>query len=71
MRDFFEFSLFIFRNLISSWFDLDIGGYSYGSFLTACLVLSIFVSALVLKFRSSDVSSATKPPKFHRSNDPK
>lgn len=44
MRDFLEFSLVVFQGLIEAWFDLDIGGYSFGSFLTAVLVISVFIS---------------------------
>lgn len=64
MRDFMEFMLYAFNACVSSMFEIDIGGYSYGAALTAICVLSIFVSTLVLRFRSSgDVSSVSKPPK--------
>lgn len=63
MRDFLEFSLVVFQGLIEAWFDLDIGGYSFGSFLTAVLVISVFISALVVRFHSNDVQEVTRPPK--------
>lgn len=63
MRDFLEFALLVFQGLIESWFSLDIGGYSFGSFLTAVLVISVFISALVVRFRSNDVQEVTRPPK--------
>lgn len=63
MRDFLEFALLVFQGLIESWFGLDIGGYSFGSFLTAVLVVSVFISALVVRFRSNDVQAVTRPPK--------
>lgn len=62
MRDFMEFMIYTFTACVSSLFELDIGGYSYGAMLTSICVLSIFVSTLVLRFRSSnDVSSVSKP----------
>lgn len=62
MRDFMEFMIYTFNTCVASLFEIDIGGYSYGAMLTSVGVLSIFVSTLVLRFRSSnDVSSVSKP----------
>lgn len=70
MREFMEFLIYVFTGAISSLFEIDIGGYSFGSFLTAACVVSIFVSTLVIRFRSSsDVSSVSKP--LHKSDRPK
>lgn len=64
MRDFMEFFIYTFKACIASMFEIDIGGYSFGAFLTAALVVSIFVSTLVIRFRgSNDVSSISRPPK--------
>ena len=64
MREFMEFMLHTFSVCVSSLFEIEIGDYSYGHFLTAVCVLSIFVSTLVVRFRSSnDVSSVSKPAK--------
>lgn len=63
MREFLEFCLLVFGKFIESLFALDIGGYSFGSFFTATIVISVFVSSLVIRFRQSDVLAPTKPPK--------
>ncbi len=63
MREFLEFCLLVFGSFIRSLFDLDIGGYSFGSFLTATIVISVFISSLVIRFRQNDISAPTKPPK--------
>ena len=68
MREFLEFCLLVLSGFVKSLFDLDIGGYSFGAFLTACIVLSVFVSSLVVRFRSNDVQSVTRPPKMHGSS---
>lgn len=67
MREFLEFCLLILKGCIECLFSLDIGGYSFGSFLTAAIVISIFVSSLVVRFRSNDVQSVTRPPKTNSS----
>lgn len=70
MRDFMEFLIYLFESAIGSLFEIDIGGYSFGSFLTATCVVSIFVSTLVIRFRSAnDVSSVSKP--YRKSDRPK
>lgn len=71
MRDFIDFCLVILDKLIGCMFSLDMGGYSFGSFLVAVVVISVFVSSLVIRFRSSDVSSVTRPPKPKKKKKPK
>lgn len=63
MREFLEFVLEIFGCMIGCLFDLDLGGYSYGSFLTAIMIISVFISAVVIRFRSDDMSPVKGPPK--------
>lgn len=63
MTEFIEFVLEIFGCMIDCLFDLDLGGYSYGAFVTSLMIISVFISALVIKFRSDNVSSVTAPPK--------
>lgn len=63
MRDFIDFCLAILGRMVSCLFSLDIGGYSFGSFLVAVVVVSVFVSSLVIRFRSNDVKAPTRPPK--------
>lgn len=63
MREFIEFCLLILKELISSLFAVDIGGYSFGAFLTTTIVISVFISSLVIRFRNTDVQAPTRPPK--------
>lgn len=65
MTDFIEFCLYVLKEIVGTWFSLDIGGYTFGDFLVGVLVIAIFISSLVISFRhrtlnSSDVSA--RPP---------
>ena len=64
MREFIDFSLFVLGKIVSVLFDFDLGSYSFGAFLVAALVVSVFIGSLVIKFRDSgNISSAYRPPR--------
>ncbi len=66
MSDLFDFCILILQSMVSCWMGLDLGGYSFGEFLVAVLVVSVFVSSLVISFRgsSSRPGSLTRPHKI-------
>lgn len=62
MRDFIDFCLVCLTEFVELLFSLDIGGYSYGDFMVAALVIGVFVGSLVISFRSSNsAGSAARP----------
>lgn len=48
MREFIDFCLAILQKTVGCWFGLDLGGYSFGDFLVGILVVSVFISCLVI-----------------------
>ena len=68
MRDVITFCVDILVHIVGCLFSLDIGGYSFGDFLTACLVVSVFISSLVVSFKGAGGSpgSAVRPPRPHQ-----
>ena len=50
MRDFIDFCLLILQKIVGCWFGLDLGKYSFGDFLVGILVVSVFISCLVISF---------------------
>lgn len=63
MRDFIDFCLLILQKIVGCWFGLDLGKYSFGDFLVGILVVSVFISCLVISFRRQDPSSVSRPPR--------
>ncbi len=62
MREFIDFCLVCLQEFVKLLFSLDIGGYSYGDFMVAALVIGVFVGSLVISFRkSSSAGSAARP----------
>lgn len=62
MREFIDFCLYCLGQLVELLFGVDIGGYSYGDFMVAALVVGVFVSSLVISFRKSNsAGSAARP----------
>lgn len=63
MGEFFNFCLTVLSGLVGALFGLDLGGYSFGDFIVALLVVNVFVSSLVISFRraNSNVGSAARP----------
>lgn len=53
MRDLMDFCIYVLKAMVKSWFGLSLGSYSFGDFLVASLVISVFLSSLVISFRSS------------------
>ena len=73
MREFTKFINFFFRcgKDIVTFFNItiDLGGFSYVQFLTACLVLNILLSALVVRFTpSAGDFKPGKPPRKAKSS---
>lgn len=62
MRDFMAFCLQILGKLVSMLFDFSLGGYSYGNFLVVCLLVSVLIGALVVRFGPSRSDYAARPP---------
>lgn len=61
MFQFLNFCAQVLTELVDMLFAIDIGGYSYGDFMVAYLVVSVLVSSLVIRFgRSGYVPS---PPR--------
>ena len=65
MRDLIDFCIFIVSKIAVLLFGSDLGGYSYGDFLVAVLVVSVFVTTLVISFRGAggSPSSVVRPPR--------
>lgn len=63
MRDFIDFCLTILQKTVDCWFGLDLGGYSFGDFLVGILVVSVFISCLVISFRRQNPASVARPPR--------
>lgn len=65
MRDLIDFCISIVSQIAILLFGSDLGGYSYGDFLVAVLVVSVFISTLVISFRGAGggLSSVVRPPK--------
>ena len=63
--DSFDFCIFIVSQIAVLLFGSDLGGYSYGDFLVAVLVVSVFVTTLVISFRGAggSLSSVVRPPR--------
>ena len=51
MRDLLDFCINILSYLVQTLFRCSLGGYSYGDFLVAVIVISVFVGTLVISFR--------------------
>lgn len=67
MRDVITFCVDILVHIVGCLFSLDIGGYSFGDFLTACLVVSVFISSLVVSFKGAVVLVPLfRPPRPHK-----
>lgn len=68
MREVMDFCLYVLQKMVAVLFGLDIGGYSFGDFLVAVLVVTVFISSLVISFRRSGGSpgSALRPPRASR-----
>ena len=66
MRDFIDFSLLVLKKMVGCWFGLDLGNYSFGDFLVAVLVVSVFVGSLVISFRRANSAGSVSRPMRHR-----
>lgn len=51
MRDLMDFCIAVLSYMVQTLFRCSLGGYSYGDFLVAVIVISIFVGTLVISFR--------------------
>lgn len=66
MRDFIDFSLLILKKMVGCWFGLDLGNYSFGDFLVAVLVVSVFIGSLVISFRRANSAGSVTRPMRHK-----
>lgn len=71
MKEVMDFCLYILQKIVASLFALDLGGYSFGQFLVAVLVVSVFISCLVVSFKrgSGSPASLARPTRPHRRGD--
>lgn len=63
MFEFVNFCAEVLTQLVDMLFSIDIGGYSYGDFLVAFLLVSVLVSSLVVRFGRSG-GSVSAPPRI-------
>lgn len=71
MRELIDFTLYVLQAMVDAWFGLDLGSYSFGDFMVALLVISVFISSLVISFRSygdpaKEVNSIGRPKRKYR-----
>lgn len=71
MKEVMDFCLYILQKIVASLFALNLGGYSFGQFLVAVLVVSVFISCLVVSFKrgSGSPASLTRPTRPHQRGD--
>lgn len=66
MQELMDFCIYVLKAMVGSWFGLNLGSYSFGDFLVAVLVVSVFLSSLVISFRSStSPGREARPPRWH------
>lgn len=63
MSEFIDFCSAILLQFVELLFSVDIGGYSYGDFLVASLLVSVLVSSLVVRFARGGGGSLLPPPR--------
>lgn len=68
MRDFMEFCLQVLSEFVSMLFGFSLGGYSYGNFVVVCVLVSVLIGALVIKFVPGRSDFVSRPPRVTRSS---
>lgn len=53
MMDLIDFCLGTLERIVSTYLGLQLGGYSFGLFLVATSVISLFISTLVISFKQA------------------
>lgn len=71
MRDLIDFTVYVLEKMADLFFGIELGDYSYGSFMVACIVVSVLIGSLVISFRGSGGSagSAVRPVRRPRQRD--
>lgn len=68
MSDFINFCSQVLLQLVDLLFSIDVGGYSYGDFLVACMLVSVLVSSLIVRFAHGGGGSVLPPPRAGNSS---
>lgn len=63
MIELIDFCIDTLKAIVGSYMNLQLGGYSFGLFLVATSVISVFISTLVISFRqvSGSPGQVVKP----------
>lgn len=56
MIELIDFCIDTLKAIVGSYMNLQLGGYSFGLFLVATSVISVFISTLVISFRQASGS---------------
>lgn len=56
MIDLIDFCMNVLRGIVFLYVGLDLGGYSFGLFLVATSVISVFIATLVISFKQASGS---------------
>lgn len=56
MIDLIDFCIDVLKGIVSLYMNLNLGGYSFGLFLVATSVISIFIATLVISFKQASGS---------------
>lgn len=59
MRDLMDFVIYILEQMAVLFFGIELGDYSYGSFLVACIVVSVLIGSLVISFKGAGGSAGS------------
>lgn len=65
MTELINFCMDVLKKIVACYNGLNLGGYSFGTFLVATSVVSILISTLVVSFQASGGSpgQVVKPPR--------
>lgn len=65
MKELIAFCMEILKKIVACYNGLNLGGYSFGTFLVATSVVSILIGTLIVSFRASGGSpgQVVKPPR--------
>lgn len=53
MIELIDFCIDTLKSIVGTYMNLQLGGYSFGLFLVATSVISVFISTLVISFKQS------------------
>lgn len=56
MMELIDFCMDVLKKIVGSYMGLQLGGYSFGLFLVATSVISVFIGTLVISFKQASGS---------------